>query len=233
VSAKILALLALLTPAAWPASPVLVELFTSQGCNSCPPADRLLAQLAQEQDIVVLSEHVDYWNYLGWRDPYSHAFFSQRQQNYNRRPGRDGVYTPQMIVDGRREVLGSDELRVRQAIAQAGAAPKPPLTIRDVARQGQRISATIVSPAQNVTLWIALADEAVAEQVTRGENSGRQLRHAAVVRVLRPAVHGTPLTLELPADAGQQGVRVVAFAQDGMGRVLAVSQVLLPFEKKL
>lgn len=204
-------------------SPVLVELFTSQGCNSCPPADRVLAELAQEPDVVVLSEHVDYWNYLGWRDPYSQAQFSERQGEYARRLSRQGVYTPQAIVDGRIEVLGSDERRLRQAIAQAAAAPKVAVSIGEARREGSQVMAGVSGPG---ALWVAVAEERVAGDVTRGENAGRRLSHAAVVRVLKKVSPGA-VTLDLPAGAGRNGWRVVAFAQAPDGRVTGVSQVKL------
>src|SRR5579864_1046092 len=122
-----------------PASPphlVIVELFTSEGCSSCPPADALLKELSEQQkvkgvEIVALEEHVDYWNHLGWKDPYSAAEFSQRQSDYAQVFGSDGVYTPQMIVDGQSELVGSRSLAAREAIENAANQPKAEIVLGD------------------------------------------------------------------------------------------------------
>src|SRR5262249_24150999 len=109
--------------------PVLVELFTSEGCSSCPPADQLLTSLAEKQpvsgaQIVTLSEHVDYWNRLGWTDPYSSAALSKRQNDYAEQFGGDSVYTPEMVVDGASQFVGSDDYAARDAIENAIKSPK-------------------------------------------------------------------------------------------------------------
>ena len=118
--------------------PVLVELFTSEGCSSCPPADRLLSELDRRQpvsgaNIVVLSEHVDYWNSLGWRDPFSSHQWSERQDNYGRQFGLDSIYTPQMVINGAQEVNGSDSRAVRSAIEKSAAATPVAISISSVA----------------------------------------------------------------------------------------------------
>jgi hypothetical protein len=118
-----------------PRKPVLIELFTSEGCSSCPPADALLSRLQQSQpipgvELITLSEHVDYWNQLGWTDPFSSAVLTVRQRQYAAVLRGDGVYTPQMIVDGKTGFVGSDSQKALQAISEAARAPKTAIDLR-------------------------------------------------------------------------------------------------------
>jgi hypothetical protein len=213
--------------------PVLAELFTSEGCSSCPPADQLLQTLDRLQpvegaQIVVLSLHVDYWDRLGWRDPFSSAAFSARQERYARALGGE-VYTPQLVIDGRAQVLGNDPAAVRKAIAKAAAKPKPPMTVL-AAREGAAAVVTVRFEAPGKArpeLWIAIADESVVSPVARGENAGRTLAHVAVVRHLQTAgkISGTEKTLRL--DVRPEPSRVIAFLTAG-GGVLAAAMAPLP-----
>src|SRR5712692_9959316 len=132
--------------------PVLLELFTSEGCSSCPPADRLLEVLDQKQpvpgaELIVLSEHVDYWDQLGWRDPFSSPQYTARQQEYASKLRRDGVYTPQLVVDGRFGFVGSDGHEAASAIHKAMREPKIAIAISNIARDGNQIAAHIELPA--------------------------------------------------------------------------------------
>lgn len=176
--------------------PVLVELFTSEGCSSCPPADALLERLDRSQpisgaELIVLSEHVDYWNDIGWRDPFSSHEYSERQSAYAAQFGLGSVYTPQMVVDGHFEFLGSDERRASLAIKQAAESPKAPVrlslgssddkaTILHV-EAGPLPSAT---GTQSAGVFLVVADNSDQSQVGGGENSGRTLQHVAVLRKL-------------------------------------------------
>jgi hypothetical protein len=176
---------------------VFVELFTSEGCSSCPPADSLLKELSEEQSVrgahvVALEEHVDYWNRLGWTDPFSSAEFSQRQDEYAQVFGNGGVYTPQMIVDGQTEFVGSHSLRAREAIHRAAAVPKANVSLKQSGRIESNSAAIEVklersssAPAvQNAELWLAVTEKGRQTEVTAGENSGERLQHAAIVRRL-------------------------------------------------
>ena len=198
---------------------VLAELFTSEGCSSCPPADRLLAALARSQPvagarIIVLSEHVDYWNNLGWADPYSSPEFTARQRHYAGKLDPDGVYTPQMVIDGRVSFTGGDQARAMSEIARAAKREKIAVRVSNVVRAGNRISVRVdaATPA-GTSLYLAVADREAASSVARGENAGRRLKHVSVVRSLTVVQPGD-VSVELPAGAGANGLRVVAFVQE-------------------
>ena len=180
-------------------SPVLVELFTSEGCSSCPPADELLNRLDQSQpvagaEVIALSEHVDYWNRLGWADPFSSAQFSERQNDYANLFGPDEIYTPQMIVDGRAQFVGSNSSRASSAIATAARDPKAEMTVT-LAKRATSLADEVpidihvanlpsVSAGDTAELMLAITESGLRSNVSRGENSGRKLIHTAVVRKL-------------------------------------------------
>ena len=179
------------------AMPVLVELFTSEGCSSCPPADELLMQLVQTQpvpgvQIIALSEHVDYWNRLGWKDPYSSAAFTERQNGYARVFGNDDIYTPQMVVDGGVGFVGGSESKAREAIAAAARLPKAGIEIKSGdSRDGSATPLVIrvtssgdFKSGTEADVILALTEDGLRSDVSRGENAGRKLAHTAVVRNL-------------------------------------------------
>lgn len=216
------ALLVAAACAAQPA-PVLVELFTSEGCSDCPPADRLLEQLDQAQPvpgaaIIVLSEHVDYWDRLGWKDPFSAHFFSERQEEYARRFRLDTVYTPQMVVDGETEFVGSNGRQALAAIGAAAKAKKAAVRISRLSGNTVRVEVDAL-PDRTSDVYLAVVENTGASQVLRGENRGRNLHHVAIVRRIVPlgkCKAQTPFFRELTAnEAGNGAFRLVAFVQDG------------------
>src|ERR1700722_1726850 len=160
--------------------PVLLELFTSEGCSDCPPADRLLGELDQNQpvtgaELIVLSEHVDYWDRLGWRGPFSSPQYTGRQQEYASKFSGDGVYTPQLVVDGRFGFVGSDGPEAASAIQKAMRERKIAIAISNIARDGNQVTAHIELPASDqharggkVLLYVAIADNRAESHVTRG-----------------------------------------------------------------
>jgi hypothetical protein len=169
-------------------TPVLVELFTSEGCSSCPPADALLRKLNEVQPIpgvtvIALEEHVDYWDRQGWRDPFSSAELTERQRRYGEWLHIDAPYTPEMFVDGQSEFLGSDSRRALSELASAARTAKTPvrLTLRE--KSADRVSLAVAVDARTSgEVLLAITESGLASDVARGENAGRNLKHSAVVR---------------------------------------------------
>lgn len=203
-------------------SPVVVELFTSQGCSSCPPADAFLTGLARDRrDVLPLAFHVTYWNSLGWKDPYSLDAATARQREYARHLGDDGVYTPQMVVDGATGFVGSDRAQGLKLIA--GAAPKlVPVT---VARDGQNLLIKVGAGAGQAQVLLVGFDPMHETQVGRGENSGRTLRESNVVRSLTPigVWTGSAVELHQKPPAGD-GFAVLLQAADG--RIIGAARLM-------
>ncbi|MEX0923509.1 MAG: DUF1223 domain-containing protein [Rhodovibrionaceae bacterium] len=196
------------------ASPVVVELFTSQGCSSCPPADALLQELAGRDDVIALGHHVDYWDYIGWQDPFARPESTERQRGYSRALGLSFIYTPQMVIDGRHDVVGSRRSEVRATI-DSFAAEKKPAQVRIDAARGVIVVEAGAAPEEPCIVWLASFDSAHETAVQRGENSGRKLVDANVVRNFEKI--GTYLgpRLEIEVDlaaakaAGRGGVAVL------------------------
>ena len=224
--------------------PVLVELFTSEGCSSCPPADNLLQKLDAQPlpgaQLIVLSEHVDYWNHIGWTDPYSSHEFSDRQSAYGRRFRLDSVYTPQMIVDGAEEFVGSHPDEANKALTKAVAAAKISVRLSDLSATKGMLRARVESdplppPLHNADVMVALALNHAESQVARGENAGHRLTHVAVVRSLTKIgkvesgkSFSQDITLKLPVGSDPPAVRVISFIQEsGQGKVLGVTQTTI------
>ena len=230
-----------LSPVAAETAPVLVELFTSEGCSSCPPADALLGLLDTQPiprvQLVVLSEHVDYWNHDGWKDPYSSQFFSQRQSSYVQRLGGT-AYTPQMIVDGTREFVGSDGKEVEKAIEKSRAEEKLSVSLTNTTFTNgvlhSRIEMGILPESLHVRsaeIYVAIALNHAESQVLRGENKGRRIQHVAVVQKLtkigsvsKNKNFAQDATIKLEGSPDPANLRIVVFAQDpNSGKVLGAA----------
>ena len=170
-------------------SPVLVELFTSEGCSSCPPADRLLTTLDSEQrvdgaEVITLGFHVDYWEDGGWRDRFSSYDYTKRQQVYARHFGLNASYTPQAVVDGAIETVGSNRAAVRDAIASRLTEPKAAISA-EIVGDKIRIDLGGIPSQRGSTVYIAAAESGLVSDVKRGENAGSQLAHVSVVREIK------------------------------------------------
>jgi hypothetical protein len=206
-------------------SPVVVELFTSQGCSSCPPADALLGELAQRSDVVALSFHVDYWDYIGWKDPFASPATTARQRQYAGALGLRMVYTPQMVVDGRVDVVGSHRREVEAAIETSAAGSKLAVRIQDDGQGGHRAVIPAGDGAE-ATIWLAILDSQQETKVGRGENGGRTLREFNIVREWRQigTWNGSAVTLPLDAVAGDDRDACAIIVQSGsVGRVLGAA----------
>lgn len=220
--------------------PILIELFTSEGCSDCPPADAFLQKLDQQPvpgtEMIVLSEHVDYWNHDGWKDPYSSAFYSERQRAYAQEFALSrGVYTPQMIVDGTSEFVGSNLAAARDALAKAMTTAKIDIRLSSISIDQQTLRAHLETAAlptgQKADVYVAIALNHAESQVSAGENAGRKLSHTAVVRLLAKVASmqknqpfAEDIHLKLPPDAPASNLRLVAFVQQThQGKVLGAT----------
>jgi hypothetical protein len=211
--------------------PVVVELYTSQGCSSCPPADALLGQLASRKDVVALSLPVTYWDMLGWRDTLASDANTRRQKAYAKELGRGGVYTPQMIIDGVKDVVGSREQAVESAIA-ARMADAQAIPV-DLGGNRQQVHIEIGEAADrgehDATIWMFRIVPQATVSIGDGENGGRTITYHNVVREIKAVGtwKGQPVTVNLPrAEAGspRDGIAVVV-QQGGYGRVVGAALI--------
>ena len=166
----------------------VVELFTSQGCSSCPPADAFLGELAGRDDVLALSFHVDYWDYIGWKDPFASADHTRRQRDYSRKLGLRYVYTPQMVIQGAAHATGSDRSTVLDTIEKNRALARIPVELRQGGDGGVRLLIADApakgAAAEEAAVWLVVFDREHLTPVRRGENRGRKLRNYNVVRQL-------------------------------------------------
>jgi hypothetical protein len=225
-------------------TPVLVELFTSEGCSSCPPADTLLQKLDQQPiagaELIVLSEHVDYWNHIGWKDPYSARFYSERQSAYGKRFGLDSVYTPQMVVDGMSEFVGSNTSFANQAFEKALHRPKLPVRLSSISVTSHLLTGHLETGSldnsygtADAEVYLVLALNRAESRVSAGENAGHNLQHVSVVRRISKigaVKQGQALSREVQVKLGpgedSGNLRLIAFVQQSQqGRVLGAAVV--------
>ncbi len=203
--------------------PVVVELYTSQGCSSCPPADRFLSELGDTRpDVLPLAFHVTYWNQLGWKDPYSLDLATDRQARYARRFG-DGAYTPEMVIDGAAGVVGSDRDAANAAIAKARASSATAAAV-DASRNGGTVTVSVGAGAGRARVLLVGYDARHVTSIGRGENSGRTLTESNIVRSFMPIGEwsGTALALKTAPVAGER-LAVLLEAPDG--RIVGAARV--------
>lgn len=226
-----------------PRVPVLVELFTSEGCSSCPPADAFLQKLDQQPvpgaEMIVLSEHVTYWDHDGWKDPYSSSFYTDRQTAYSEQLHTGRIYTPEMVVDGTNEFVGSKQTHANEAFTQALSSHKVAVRVSAISfdppntlRAHVETDSLPASPAgKKVDVYVAVALNRAESQVSRGENAGHTLAHTAVVRsmmkvgVTRPGQSFVQdVELKLSSGLDPRNLRVIAFIQEAhQGKVIGAT----------
>ncbi len=217
----------------------VVELFTSEGCSSCPPADALIARLQKEsagKPIYILAFHVDYWNRLGWKDVFSDASYSQRQQQYSKWLNSSEVYTPQAIVNGRTEFVGSEENTLRSALKtglMAGA--KNGIVLNNLKSSGDKINLQYQTEGEtnNSSLVIALIEKNATTKVGRGENAGRSLSHVQIVRKLQSVMlRNNPsgsVSIAIPVGFNAESFEAIAFIQNNTnGMITGATRAELP-----
>jgi len=225
------------------ATPILIELFTSEGCSSCPPADAWLKQIDVSQPIpgaqaIVLSEHVDYWNHDGWKDPYSSSFFTERQDAYVHALGGSSPYTPEMIVDGATELHLENQAQVAQAFQKAAQAQQLPVSISALSVDGDspstlraHIDADGTTARHSADVYAAIALNHAESQVLRGENGGRRLTHAAVAldlvhigRLEKGRAFSQDFQAKLKPGVDPKNLRLVVFVQEaGPGSIVGAA----------
>jgi hypothetical protein len=223
--------------------PVIVELFTSEGCSSCPPADQLLTRLEKAQpvpeaDIIVLSEHVDYWDQLGWQDRFSAHLYTQRQQDYASIFAVEDVYTPQMVVNGQAEFNGADAQRAIREIRRAAAGPHSSvsLLLKDADSVALKVS-HFPAGIKNVEILLAITEDSLANDVRKGENAGHRLTHTGVVRSMTSVARfdarkspdfSSDLPLRLREDWSRQNLHAIVLVEDrGTRRIIGAGRLKL------
>lgn len=198
----------------------LVELFTSEGCSSCPPADAAVAAVAEKypDNVYILGYHVDYWNYLGWKDEYSSKTFTDRQRKYSQAFNLNSIYTPQIVINGKAEFVGSDRNKLQQKIKEA-LEEEQTSSFEITAKAGGEnkivVQVTISKLEKNEEINIALVQRMVTTKVKRGENNGKELKHINIVRELK-IINSTiyPVEFTIPALLTSKDVKIIAFIQD-------------------
>jgi hypothetical protein len=204
-----------------PQRPVIVELFTSQGCSSCPPADAFMRDLADRKNVIALSYSVDYWDYLGWKDTLGSAANSKRQYDYAKSRGDMDVYTPQMVIDGRAHVVGSNRSAVDQAISKSVSSAEARWVALGLEAEGKEfvIDAVASAGATEGTIWLMSASPSVAVKIERGENAGSEVAYHNAVRKCEAVGmwNGEAATIRVPKNAirAKGASTIVAILQEG------------------
>lgn len=218
----------------------VVELFTSEGCSSCPPADELVARIQKEntdKSVYILAFHVDYWNKLGWKDVFSNTLYSKRQYQYAQWLKLSSVYTPQIVVNGSKEFVGSEEAALRSAVTsglQHTAAARLILKEPKVSHDNISIQYDVEGISGQNSVVLALIEKSAETNVKRGENGGHILRHVQIVRNLEiqdlDGKKSNTIHIDIPEGLNRQNLEMIAFLQSkNNGEIKAAAKAVLPF----
>jgi len=223
----------MLSPLASADDLVVVELFSSQGCDMCPPANKLLSELAEEKNVLALGWHVDYWDYQGWKDTLAKPEYTTRQGGYNAALGRKGVYTPQMIINGRHQLLGSNKLALYQTIQNALIGNEMPMTVRlEAGKKGLQVRVDGPESNNGATVKLVWFESLLKIKIGAGGNAGKTISYTNVVRDYKTlgVWRGTSMTLSIDlADPGRGGAdHLAVLVQDGdTGPIIGAAKVSL------
>ena len=208
----------------------VLELFTSQGCSSCPAADRLLDVYSNKENVIALSFHVDYWNKLGWKDPYSASEYTKRQYNYASSL-HSQVYTPQLIINGEREMVGSDSKKIDKALEKVWLqGTNSDLSIESVSLENGKVNInyTVKGMKNNLLLNIALVEKKTETAIKSGENGGVMLNGTNVVRnfktISKPGEGKSIYVIDVPEGIDLKNISVVLYLQESNNRIIAAQQ---------
>ena len=212
--------------------PVVVELYTSQGCSSCPPADKYMGELIKRPDILGLTFHVDYWDYIGWKDPFALPENTTRQRRHSSNLGLRNIYTPQMIIQGAANAVGSDPMDVDQAIEKTRKLPKVPISLKHSTGDQLEISIPAAAYKGSAKILLIAFDDKHSTSVKRGENGGRQLSHYNVVRKTKEIGTWTGQAVSLNASvagmaAAGRNACAVLIQSEQTGHILGAAQIRL------
>jgi len=213
-------------------SPVVVELYTSQGCSSCPPADKYMGELTKRRDVLGLTFHVDYWDYIGWKDPFARPENTVRQRQHSRNLGLRNIYTPQMVIQGAANAVGSDRMDVDRAISRTKKIAQVPVNL--IHRKNGQLNISIPASAikDSANIFLVAFDDKHSTAVKRGENGGRKLSHYNVVRDMKQIGTWTGQAVSLNvsvagmATAGRNACAVLVQSEK-TGRILGAAQIRL------
>ncbi|MCX7565053.1 DUF1223 domain-containing protein [Sulfitobacter sp. F26169L] len=214
-------------PAAAEQVPVVVELYTSQGCSSCPPADAIFSKLSERDDVIAIALHVDYWDYIGWKDEFGHPAYAERQRKYASKGGRRSVYTPEMVINGQTDIVGSDAMELFKAIAHYKETP-PPMSL-DITREGGNLHMQGSVPAGGAVpmeIHVLRVKPSHTSKITRGENSGKTIQYSNIAHDWRVAGSWNgQAPLDLSFEVTGDDPVVVLVQETGAGPIVAAARV--------